>query len=313
MLSLDAVAVPSTWLPDVSSPFWLSAAIAGVDVSPGVAAAELPGEPALSLRRLEPPRGARARGAWAKADGTARGRVGQQRPDSWRNPKWELRVARGGGSGAPADAGSADAGVADAGLADVHVFLAQLPPAGYARDVGELPRFHGVAVYVIDGYGALRELREHDGCKMAAKMVGGPDGNFSNYGEISAVRQLRPREEPYILMPATFGKSAKEEEGEFFLEVQADGPALSLARVAVEPADWPEDSRPASEYASAVDGGKRKGSASKGGNGKAAASTAAKAGGAKTRKKGAQKATTMSMSAAGEEVKGLGDMFAGLE
>lgn len=140
---------------------------------------------------------------------------------------------------------------------------------------------------------------------MAKPMVGGPDGNFSNYGEISAVRQLRPREEPYILMPATFGKSA-DEEGEFMLEVlgAADCPALSLAPVAADPAEWPEDSRPASEYSTGAEGGKRKVVAKGGGKGGA---------GHKPGKARAPKPTTMSMSAAGKEVKGLGDMFAGLE
>ena len=140
---------------------------------------------------------------------------------------------------------------------------------------------------------------------MAKPMVGGPDGNFSNYGEISAVRQLRPRAEPYILMPATFGKSA-DEEGEFMLEVlgAADCPALSLAPVAADPAEWPEDSRPASEYSTGAEGGgKRK-------------VVAAKGGGKDGKHKGkprAPKPTTMSMAAAGKEMKGLGDMFAGLE
>ena len=32
--ALDAVVVPSTWLPDVASPFWLSAAVSGVDGAP---------------------------------------------------------------------------------------------------------------------------------------------------------------------------------------------------------------------------------------------------------------------------------------
>ena len=326
--ALDAVVVPSTWLPDVASPFWLSAAVSGVDGAPPELATSAP--PSLALAALERPlpRGARAEGAWSKAAGTARGRVGQQRPTSWQNPKWELRVG---------DASAAAAGAAEE--ADVHIFLAQRPPAGYSGAVGELPKFHGVGVYILDGYGALRnvrdsrgiarardrardsprdfsspplsprararpQLREHEG-KMAKPMVGGPDGNFSNYGEISAVRQLRPREEPYILMPATFGKSA-DEEGEFMLEVlgAADCPALSLAPVAADPAEWPEDSRPASEYSTGAEGGKRKVVAKGGGKGGA---------GHKPGKARAPKPTTMSMSAAGKEVKGLGDMFAGLE
>merc|ERR1712146_160100 len=94
-------------------------------------------------------------------------------------------------------------------------------------------------------------------------------------------------------------------EGEFDLEIQgaADGPELSLTPVKSDHSEWAEDTRPASEYSTGAEGGKKKVIVKKGGGG-----------GAKPAKKGGKgKTTMMSMSAAGEEVKGLGDMFAGLE